>query len=112
MQTTFTLTNTAAQVADIDILVKGALQQVKTTTGTLFLWNVASARWDPIKSFNVTSNNVQTTATVSGTAGKYVDANKRVLVLFRALDPNRRNGVAPTPFKLKSDMLRLVVRTK
>lgn len=112
VQTTFTLTNTAAQVADIDILVKGALQQVKTTTGTLFLWNVASARWDPIKSFNVTSNNVQTTATVSGTAGKYVDANKRVFVLFRALDPNRRNGVAPTPFKLKSDMLRLVVRTK
>jgi len=112
VQATFTLAVQKNTVAGVEIMANAFVSPARIPVGYLFLWNYDTSRWDYIKSFNLSGTAKVNTGSITTNGSQYVSSAKKVKVLFRALDPTRRNGYSPGQFKLKSDSIQIVVTQK
>lgn len=108
----YTLTAQKNSVVGIEVFCKSYVTPARTPVGYLFLWNYDTGKWDYLKSFNITGAPTVNSASVTTNGSRYVSSTKKVRVLFRALDPVRKNGYSPAAFRLKSDSIQIVVTTK
>ena len=112
IQATYVIANQKNSVAGVEIFCKSFVTPSRSPVGYLFLWNYNTSRWDYIKSFNLSGNPTSYSAQVTSNGSAYVSTAKQMRVLFRGLDPVRRNGYSPAPFRLKADSIQLVIATK
>lgn len=111
VQTTFTLPIAKTAVDSFSFTERVATTSGKSPTGSFFLWNWLTSRWDVQKSY--TLSNVLTDYSIGVTnVNAYVSPAKKVIVMVRALDPTKRSGLAPAPFTMKTDLSKLNVVQK
>ncbi|MCW5936608.1 MAG: hypothetical protein KIT11_04800 [Fimbriimonadaceae bacterium] len=98
----------AAEAKDINVYLRAFNVPGKNPTGTVFLWNYATKKWDFIKSFTTTGTSADYKIQLVGTAKNYI-SSKRMKVQYRVHDPVRRNGASPTPFRMRADTVQVEV---
>ncbi|MBS1724040.1 MAG: hypothetical protein JSS66_13930 [Armatimonadetes bacterium] len=112
IQTTHTITQNRLSVASIVVNWKTFVAPSRTPTGYIFLWNWDTSRWDMIKSYTISGSNTTYSGSAIGIGTRYVSTSKQVKVMVRGLDPIRKNGVPPAPFKLRTDSIRIQIVEK
>jgi hypothetical protein len=105
----FTSRFAQAEAESLEIRARVRASTGRTPTGMLFVWNVATRKWEYLKAQPLTDAFQTIEATILGNARNYIDANRKILVRVRGLDTVRRRGVSPLPFRLTTDTVQVAV---
>ena len=108
----FTIAEAAASVTELTVTVEANVDPGVTATGTVFLWNWTTNRFEYGKAFDVQKqgNDLQGVK-LKTNPSKFVSGTGEVRVVFRAHDPFRRRGTNPSPFRLRTDLVKLNVKS-
>ncbi len=93
----------------MDVILRAFASPGRTQTGTVFLFNVDTGRWDFVRSFSTNQNPGTFRATVTSRTERYIDGDRVVRVRFRQHDPVKRRGTNATPFRMKADAVQMSI---
>ncbi len=112
IQADFLIAEPGANVTTLTFTVEGNVDPGVTATGMVFLWNWNTNLFEYGKAFDVQKlgNDLQATK-IKDNPGRFVSNTGQVRMVFRAHDPFRRRGTSPSPFRLRTDLVKLNVKT-
>ncbi len=112
VQADFLIAEPGAGVTELNVKVETNVDPGVSATGTVFLWNWNQNRFEYGKAFPVRrlGNDIQSVKLKTSLA-KYVSGTGQVRVVIRAHDPFRFRGTSPSPFRLRTDLVKLTVKS-
>jgi hypothetical protein len=112
IQADFLITEPGSGVTEFNFRVEANVDPGASATGMVFLWNWNQNKFEYAKAFPVRrlGNDIQSIKLKSNLA-KYVSGTGQVRMVFRAHDPFRFRGQSPSPFRLRTDLVKLNVKS-
>jgi hypothetical protein len=112
IQADFLIVEPSANVTSLTFSVEGNVDPGVSATGMVFLWNWNTNQYEYGKAFDVhkLGNDIQGTK-IKDNPGRFVSPTGQVRMVFRAHDPFRRRGTTPSPFRLRTDLVKLNVKS-
>ncbi|HXH59825.1 MAG TPA: hypothetical protein VNI20_00550 [Fimbriimonadaceae bacterium] len=112
IQTDFSIAEVPTDVTELSFTIDSNIDPGVDATGTVFLWNWNTSKYEYVKAFpmKVAAANMQAFKLKTDLA-KYISNAGDVRVLFRAHDPLRRRGSDASPFRMRTDVVHLKVKS-
>lgn len=112
VQADFLIAEPSANVTQLNFTIEANVDPGVNATGIVFLWNWNTNQWEYGKAFALAKlGNDQQGTKIKQNPGRFVSPTGQVRMVFRAHDTYRRRGTTPSPFRLRTDLVKLNVKT-